>query len=268
MAVPDPRRDGRHERQEDGVHHRRHQPVRRGGRPTRGRSPGADRPAARRPGAQAQRRAAPPAALPALLRVGALCRPLTHLLTHLLAAPPTHQPALLAPPPGSQPRHHRPRAHAPRPPRPADLHPAAGWVGALVAACGGLRGWRHCACCAPPGACLGVAGGGRACPQPTSQPLQPGHARRAGASPACLQPAHPLCLPCPATRPTPCRRGLPQVHSRPASPAERAHSPTPALSCSPPPADEGSRKSIFKSALRKSPVAPDVDLDLLSKVGG
>ncbi|KAL4457784.1 hypothetical protein ABPG75_012649 [Micractinium tetrahymenae] len=30
--------------------------------------------------------------------------------------------------------------------------------------------------------------------------------------------------------------------------------------------DEGSRKSIFKSALRKSPVAPDVDLDLLSKV--
>ena len=30
--------------------------------------------------------------------------------------------------------------------------------------------------------------------------------------------------------------------------------------------DEGSRKSIFKSALRKSPVAPDVDLDLLCKV--
>jgi transitional endoplasmic reticulum ATPase len=30
--------------------------------------------------------------------------------------------------------------------------------------------------------------------------------------------------------------------------------------------DEGSRKSIFKSALRKSPVAPEVDLDLLSKV--
>ncbi|EFN58799.1 hypothetical protein CHLNCDRAFT_140589 [Chlorella variabilis] len=30
--------------------------------------------------------------------------------------------------------------------------------------------------------------------------------------------------------------------------------------------DDGSRRSIFKSALRKSPVAPDVDLDLLSKV--
>ena len=40
----------------------------------------------------------------------------------------------------------------------------------------------------------------------------------------------------------------------PARPPERA------------PADDGSRRSIFKSALRKSPVAPDVDLDLLSKV--
>eukprot|EP00887_Chlorella_sp_A99_P002857 scaffold6.g2857.t1 len=30
--------------------------------------------------------------------------------------------------------------------------------------------------------------------------------------------------------------------------------------------DEGSRKAIFKAALRKSPVAPDVDMDLLSKV--
>jgi transitional endoplasmic reticulum ATPase len=30
--------------------------------------------------------------------------------------------------------------------------------------------------------------------------------------------------------------------------------------------DEGSRKSIFKSALRKSPVAPDVNIDLLSQV--
>ncbi|PSC71455.1 cell division cycle 48-like protein [Micractinium conductrix] len=30
--------------------------------------------------------------------------------------------------------------------------------------------------------------------------------------------------------------------------------------------DDGSRRAIFKSALRKSPVAPDVDLDLLSKV--
>jgi transitional endoplasmic reticulum ATPase len=30
--------------------------------------------------------------------------------------------------------------------------------------------------------------------------------------------------------------------------------------------DDGSRKAIFKSALRKSPVAPDVDIDLLARV--
>lgn len=32
--------------------------------------------------------------------------------------------------------------------------------------------------------------------------------------------------------------------------------------------DEASRKQIFKACLRKSPVAPGVDLDFLAKVGG
>lgn len=61
-----------------------------------------------------------------------------------------------------------------------------------------------------------------------------------------------------------CRTTASAACSR-STPAAGRQRPPPTPTPTPIRADEGSRKSIFKSALRKSPVAPDVDLDLLSK---